>query len=1122
MKKILTLILILNTIFVFGQKQKTIIGQPTQIGYDIGCDDDGDVWLQYSSLLNETCCYDLVSGSYVKRLNCDDVQFPCDTFIKDDITGIVKCAIVDGVKSEISQTCDAEGVIVWTDCKTNVPIPLISNVKTKGQSCLPNTNGVAFLDCNCDYFISFDRYCGNTSGTVFYIQREVIRNCDQASEILVYFADDQVTELTQLQVDAFELEGFDVCIDGCNQVENVCFICENFAPPVSTVKPVKGIVKSIRKLVNKLAKTKIAISKYDCNRGDTLQVTLCDGQTDIDTTGFARFECESEIKELLGEVCIADEVSIDWSPICDTCIIGQQTIVDEPVEFLPIGISETTHSYDWLESGALDNNSPLVGCSGTYVPSTSIVGVNLHYDFSSIPECAVINSITTEHTGNGSSGNVWGVFDSSNGTRFTQTVNGGTITDNVWHVGNRSTCTASGNYTQTEFIGYPCLTQRPTTSETSVVVINGVSTGADLQDLVIRLMAINSSDFVDCQKIIVDYSLPNGCSAVDENGDPIGYEEKKVINVAIDAACSDTLVVKIAENPETCTPIETYVQLCDDTDNDGIGDVVYFNQIVKCYLGSALVSETSALFEGDLETPYVPIAPTSVCDPSLTPPTDRELLCDSGNGDKPFFQLVYSLAGQTILVDETELDGTTSYTVVGQIVQCPNVVSTQKACVLGKIGDGDILPYKGTLFVYPSGDGYFESYDGVIFEKGTYQEYCCDDCISYSDCYYGRNFYPLTATMSDGSVFTLGNNIRIDEFMQGLVDQYGGNYNETSNNSTIDIALCGNVDFHLFNYSGELQIESFTYATSSIGTPILDLEISSTGECGNTSGGDLVECRGEDQLNCKNSDGGRIPTINIGDGYTITTNSSCGSFTQSFTYVTELQMEADVKAWLDSTMSGSWNVQFTVGTGSTIIGAFDFGVSPSSCRLDNVEFVRNSDNLVFLFSPFANQCEVLSEGETKFAQLTVGKFDSLMLEEQKLTNVLLQQLIDKDCCNSGGGVTVTTNDVGVLFAYGQHELNTTGDIFNSTVTRVGVGRYNIAFGQSHPNGINYAVTFGVEEEANRDVVKASLVEGTRTANGFQMITTYDDNGGAADVLIDEPFSFMVAIDQKIVTDVQSN
>ena len=94
--------------------------------------------------------------------------------------------------------------------------------------------------------------------------------------------------------------------------------------------------------------------------------------------------------------------------------------------------------------------------------------------------------------------------------------------------------------------------------------------------------------------------------------------------------------------------------------------------------------------------------------------------------------------------------------------------------------------------------------------------------------------------------------------------------------------------------------------------------------------------------------------------------------------------------------------------------------------------------------------------------------------------------------------------------------------FNSTITRTAIGQYTVTFGQAHPDGSDYAVTFGQDEAAARDVPKVSIVDGTRTANGFDVIVTTDDNGAGADIYTDDIWSFHVSIDQTVVTDIQSN
>lgn len=113
----------------------------------------------------------------------------------------------------------------------------------------------------------------------------------------------------------------------------------------------------------------------------------------------------------------------------------------------------------------------------------------------------------------------------------------------------------------------------------------------------------------------------------------------------------------------------------------------------------------------------------------------------------------------------------------------------------------------------------------------------------------------------------------------------------------------------------------------------------------------------------------------------------------------------------------------------------------------------------------------------------------------------------KTCCPQN--ITVDSAEVIVGHASGYQSTNTTIQSRNASITRTAVGRYTVIFFTPHPDGSNYEVLFGSEEDGNRDIPKQAVIEGTRTANGFQMTNTVDDNGGGADVYNDEPWSFFV-------------
>ncbi len=116
-------------------------------------------------------------------------------------------------------------------------------------------------------------------------------------------------------------------------------------------------------------------------------------------------------------------------------------------------------------------------------------------------------------------------------------------------------------------------------------------------------------------------------------------------------------------------------------------------------------------------------------------------------------------------------------------------------------------------------------------------------------------------------------------------------------------------------------------------------------------------------------------------------------------------------------------------------------------------------------------------------------------------------------------LTLTTEDIIVGHASGFQDGTTTLQARNTTITRTAQGQYTVTFATPHPDGANYEVLFGVDEDASRDVSKVSVVKGTRTANGFDLIVTDDDNGAAADLLVDEPWSFEVLREITVLTNV---
>lgn len=79
-----------------------------------------------------------------------------------------------------------------------------------------------------------------------------------------------------------------------------------------------------------------------------------------------------------------------------------------------------------------------------------------------------------------------------------------------------------------------------------------------------------------------------------------------------------------------------------------------------------------------------------------------------------------------------------------------------------------------------------------------------------------------------------------------------------------------------------------------------------------------------------------------------------------------------------------------------------------------------------------------------------------------------------------------------------------------TLTRTALGRWTATFDTPHPNGTNYHPTLTSQEQSgNRDVPDITIVQGSKTANGFQYQITTGDNGGTADAYVDTPHTIGV-------------
>lgn len=91
---------------------------------------------------------------------------------------------------------------------------------------------------------------------------------------------------------------------------------------------------------------------------------------------------------------------------------------------------------------------------------------------------------------------------------------------------------------------------------------------------------------------------------------------------------------------------------------------------------------------------------------------------------------------------------------------------------------------------------------------------------------------------------------------------------------------------------------------------------------------------------------------------------------------------------------------------------------------------------------------------------------------------------------------------------------------NLFLTRTAVGQWNVTLLGAHPDGANYHVTITAEEQAgDRDTPDITIVQGTKTAAGFQIQITTGDNGGGADAYVDTPFTIGISSPRNVVTSV---
>lgn len=118
--------------------------------------------------------------------------------------------------------------------------------------------------------------------------------------------------------------------------------------------------------------------------------------------------------------------------------------------------------------------------------------------------------------------------------------------------------------------------------------------------------------------------------------------------------------------------------------------------------------------------------------------------------------------------------------------------------------------------------------------------------------------------------------------------------------------------------------------------------------------------------------------------------------------------------------------------------------------------------------------------------------------------------------NSSSSPTIITKEIGYIFSAGLIRGSDNNNLYNinSTITRTsGNGYYNVTFTNAHPNGADYTVTYGSE---NNNIAIAQTELNSRTANGFRVFVRNRNNNR-----VNATWSFNVASTMDVVTSITS-
>lgn len=306
--------------------------------------------------------------------------------------------------------------------------------------------------------------------------------------------------------------------------------------------------------------------------------------------------------------------------------------------------------------------------------------------------------------------------------------------------------------------------------------------------------------------------------------------------------------------------------------------------------------------------------------------------------------------------------------------------------------------------------------------SGGFAQLDCNKCYQVAGCLDFRLAVVSVVALADGTELTVGGTGKSQDVIDAVTSACGGSgYYALGLNQGGQSYLCNNVNVGEFVFTGlSCELASFT-------TQFATYDFQQFGDCSfstNSAQASLIACPQPDVLDCENKFFDRLPTQLIGNSYTIETQGSCGNFTTTITFSSELDLETQTQNWLQNTLGGTWVADYNV-FGSTIReGGINTVSSP--CRIDNIIYTAGLNSVTYSVQ---NSC-ITARADTIYAYATKEKNSDEILEILKSDKI--ECVIEGEACyDLRFSVNVTAS-----------EAATIRDLSGGVITSVAVGGFD--------------------------------------------------------------------------------